>query len=203
MKQKGSVSDYLLHRESAVLQSFKEALGESDAGSRSRDIYAAAALRPAPRFWVSEYRASIVIGAMIKADKMAEIAHKRKKIGLSAIDTINSKRKAMLNKIAFGSRPEEKIISDEPGEEDYIGSEAVLSKMYKERAAMYREIYRRYKELRAAHPDYTILDCVGEIVYTSAPRHYLSAEGLRRIVEKRRRKNVILLRAIGKREGVI
>lgn len=63
MKKTGNKSDFIEDRDSDLLRSFMEVL-RTTVDIPLRDMYGMAAERPATRFWVSEGRAAIVIGAM-------------------------------------------------------------------------------------------------------------------------------------------
>ncbi len=67
--------------------------------------------------------------------------------------------------------------------------ERVLDNMFEEKREMYLEIYRRYLELRKKYPEATVIQLVGEIVNQPAPRHYLSAERVRSLVNEEKRRN--------------
>ena len=62
MKKKGSKSDFTRQRDRELYAHFMDILSESR-GVTLGEMFAMAARRPASRFWVSETRAAIVIGA--------------------------------------------------------------------------------------------------------------------------------------------
>lgn len=53
-----------------------------------------------------------------------------------------------------------------------------LGPMRQNKREMFREIYRRYVRLRAAHPNIPLRDLVSQIVHSPAPRFYLTARTL-------------------------
>lgn len=65
----------------------------------------------------------------------------------------------------------------------------VLDNMLDEKREMFLEIYRRYLEMRKVYRDATVIELVGEIVNQPAPRHYLSAERVRSLVNQEKRRN--------------
>ena len=65
----------------------------------------------------------------------------------------------------------------------------VLDGMFPERREMFREIYRRYRELRLIYPEETVIALAREIVYQPAPRHFLSSERVRTLVNQQKRRN--------------
>lgn len=67
--------------------------------------------------------------------------------------------------------------------------ENVLDGMFPERREMFREIYRRYRVLREIYPEETVSSLVREIVYQPAPRHFLSPERVRTLVNEQKRLN--------------
>lgn len=67
--------------------------------------------------------------------------------------------------------------------------ENILDGMFPERREMFLEIYRRYREMRKIYPEETVVKLVSEIVYQPAPRHFLSAERVRTLVNDEKRRN--------------
>lgn len=63
MKKAGNVSDFTRERDEDLMRSFKEVLRDSR-GLSLPQILEEATQRPTKKFWVSEGRAAIVIGAM-------------------------------------------------------------------------------------------------------------------------------------------
>lgn len=63
MKYFGSTVDYTHHRNAEIMKSFRKVVA-SHPGLSPMDIAYRVSLSPSPRFWVSETRAAIVIGAM-------------------------------------------------------------------------------------------------------------------------------------------
>lgn len=200
MKSKGNHSDYIAHRAESIAASFRKIMEEAPVETETAELYRLTAKDTAPRFWVSDQRAAIVISSLEKADRLAETARKRKKIGLQQFDTTDGKRKAMLEKIHFGTiensdRATPHIEEEFEGKKNGgiwetgtpAGAEGILQGMYPERAEMYRELYRRYKEERARGSKATIISLVAGIVYGKAPHHYLSAGAVRKILQQRRR----------------
>jgi hypothetical protein len=70
MKKKGSKSDFTRQRDRELYAHFMDILSESR-GVTLGEMFAMAARRPASRFWVSETRAAIVIGAMMRGEDTA------------------------------------------------------------------------------------------------------------------------------------
>ena len=186
MKYKGSTSDYVGHRNREVLKSFRRAFAEAPAGVSVMEICREASLRPAPRFWVSDTRAAIVISEMERADRRLEMMRKRERSGVGSVDFSNPKRNAILNDMTFGNMAE-RIGNMPPRGESAIGSEEVLKNMYAERRDMYREIYRRYKDIRARDTLKSTVQIAADIINNPAPRHYLTSHAVRRIIENLRR----------------
>ncbi len=67
MKKKNSVSDFTSERNAALVANFRKNLVAQSQISIDSAIKGAAQA-PAPRFWVSEQRAAVVIARMLKAD---------------------------------------------------------------------------------------------------------------------------------------
>lgn len=65
MKKSGNRCEFKEHRDSELLDSFLTVL-KTSVNIPLRDMYGLAALRPSSRFWVSEGRAAVVIGAMTR-----------------------------------------------------------------------------------------------------------------------------------------
>lgn len=60
--------------------------------------------------------------------------------------------------------------------------------MYREKQEMYREIYRRFLDMRDSRPDDSIADIIFDIVNAPAPRSYISWHRVRNIIIKERRR---------------
>lgn len=69
MKKKNSVSEFTGERSLALLKNFRESLARQSQISLQR-AFADAAEAPAPRFWVSEARATVIIRKMIAGEDM-------------------------------------------------------------------------------------------------------------------------------------
>lgn len=134
MKRKNAVSDFASQRNEILLNNFRSKLAANSSETIMK-IFKKTADSPAPRFWVSEERAAVVIGAMLRGD--------------------------------------------DPTPE-----------MFPEKRDMFREIFARFSKMRASNPDLPIFHIVSEVVNTPAPRQYLSAERVKRLVntEKKRRR---------------
>lgn len=91
-------------------------------------------------------------------------------------------------------------IADSPAERFWVTEERAtlvvlsmlkgcgLSKMIPSRAEMYKEIYRRYLELRKRRPGQPVALLVGEIVNQPAPKFYMTAKSVREIIYRLKRK---------------
>lgn len=193
MKYKGSTSDFVAHRNMEVLKSFRRAYAEAPVGMSVMEVCREAAASPSPRFWVSDMRAAIVISEMERADKRLEVNGKRALCGVRGFDFSDSKRRAMLNAVAFGNvaHGDDGVLSVG---ESAMGAEEVLRSMYAERREMYREIYRRYKEIRAREPRKSTVQIAADIVNNPAPRHYLTSHAVRRIIDTLRHRRETFLR---------
>ena len=77
MKHQGNVSDFKDDRDRDLHRSFMEVLRDSE-GVALRDMFALAAKRPSRRFWVSEGRAAIVIGAMLNGKSLERMIPERR-----------------------------------------------------------------------------------------------------------------------------
>lgn len=160
MKKNGAVSDFAAERNSELYHTFRQIVINARPGSSYLENCARAGQSPSSRFWISESRAAEVISGFEK------IAAKRRRCGLPDLDLDNPKRGAILEKILF--------------------SDSALP----QRKKMFLEIYRRYRILRLANPDRPISHLIGEVIEQPAPSFYLTASGVRSIVErelKRRR----------------
>lgn len=126
MKKQNSVSEFVSERNEVLVNHFHRKLKEgSDATVRR--LFHDVAAQPAPRFWVSECRAAVVVMRLLK------------------------------------------------GEENLEG-------MYEEKREMYKEIIRRYQELRRLRPDDSVMDIVFDVVNQPAPHSYLSWQRTRTLV---------------------
>lgn len=79
MKKKGNTSDFTEDRDNELQRSFMEML-RTGGEMPLRDMFGAAAARPASRFWVSETRAAIVIGAMMRGHEPERMYRKRREM---------------------------------------------------------------------------------------------------------------------------
>ena len=71
MKKTGNTSDFKEERDQDLHRSFMEVL-KTAVGVPLREMFGLAAARPSRRFWVSEGRASIVIGAMMRGEALSD-----------------------------------------------------------------------------------------------------------------------------------
>lgn len=62
---------------------------------------------------------------------------------------------------------------------------AILDNMKKERARMYRELFRNYSEIRKANPTQSKISCVSKAIFGGAPEFYLSPATAREIIYQR------------------
>jgi len=67
MKKKNSVSDFTSERNRHLVENFRKAIAAQSEISLEKAFHTASEA-PAPRFWVSETRAAIVIGKMLAGD---------------------------------------------------------------------------------------------------------------------------------------
>lgn len=79
MKKIGSVSDFGSQRDQELWQAFRRAIANSGVVS-SEVLFEMAALSPASRFWVSERRASEVMGAMIRGISISYMSPMRREM---------------------------------------------------------------------------------------------------------------------------
>ena len=79
MKKPGNKSDFISDRTRELHRSFMEIL-QSSHRLALRDMFGAAASRPASRFWVSENRAAIVVGAMMRGSISNKMHYKRREM---------------------------------------------------------------------------------------------------------------------------
>lgn len=157
MKKQGSTSDFISQRDQELYRHYVALIRNASGEINLREIYREISEKPASRFWVSEERASAIIG------HMEAVNRKRVKAGLPPFDLSNPKTRAMVESIAFGSK--------------------ILPK----RAEMYREIYARYLKSRALHPESPISHIVAEIIEQDAPSFYLTPSAAKRIITSLRR----------------
>lgn len=167
MKKQNSISEFTSERNASLLDNFRKNLAAQSRISINTAIKGAAQA-PAPRFWVSEQRAAVVIGRMLRADHLI-----------------------------YGGRRNKCKDGDDPKRKDRLdlnvsckGSEDILNEMYEEKREMYREIYQRVKELLANSPEMPVCDAVFEVVNQEAPRSYMSWQRAKGIIysERRRRR---------------
>lgn len=85
MKKKGSKSDFIEQRDRELYAHFREVLRTARDVSL-RDMLAMAASRPVSRFWVSEPRAAVVVGALLRGET-------------GVLDTMYPKRREMYEEI--------------------------------------------------------------------------------------------------------
>ena len=68
MKKRKSVSDFTSERNAMLVEHFKKQIAKQSKVDLEK-AFKGAAEQPAPRFWVSEHRAAVVIAALLKAEK--------------------------------------------------------------------------------------------------------------------------------------
>ena len=79
MKKIGSVAEFGHKRDSELLKAFRRAVVESET-TDTDEFYRLAAASPSTRFWVSERRASEVIGQMLKGRSIEKMTPMRQKM---------------------------------------------------------------------------------------------------------------------------
>lgn len=79
MKKTGNTSDFKEDRDRDLMQNFIQVL-KTATDTPLREMFGLAAARPARRFWVSEDRAAIVIGAMRRGDVFPRMFPKRREM---------------------------------------------------------------------------------------------------------------------------
>ncbi|MBO5445664.1 MAG: hypothetical protein J5995_10045 [Muribaculaceae bacterium] len=62
---------------------------------------------------------------------------------------------------------------------------AILDNMKKERARMYRALFRNYSEIRRANPEKSKISCVSTAIFGGAPEFFLSPATAREIIYRR------------------
>ena len=78
MRKKNSRCEFANERSEALLRNFRESIARQSQISRARALQEAADL-PAPRFWVSEVRATRVIQMMLKGHNVLDGMHTAKR----------------------------------------------------------------------------------------------------------------------------
>ncbi|MCH5242965.1 MAG: hypothetical protein J1F67_11220, partial [Muribaculaceae bacterium] len=68
MKKKNSICEFASHRSECLLKNFRESLARQSQISKIK-AFQDAAEAPAPRFWVSEARATRIISLMMKNER--------------------------------------------------------------------------------------------------------------------------------------
>lgn len=134
MKKQGNTSDFIYDRNLDLHRSFMEVLRTS-AGIPLRDMFAEAALRPSVRFWVSEGRASIVIGAMMRGATLENMNAKRKEMFEEIYRRVKMKMEADPD-LCMTHAVTETIYEEAP--EFYLTPESARSIIYRLRAARKR-----------------------------------------------------------------
>lgn len=79
MKKKGSIIEFTGVRDRELHANFMEIL-RTERGVPLREMFGMAARRKATRFWVSEPRAAVVIGAMMRGEETEEMLPKRREM---------------------------------------------------------------------------------------------------------------------------
>ena len=67
-----------------------------------------------------------------------------------------------------------------------ISNPSVITNMYKEKAEMYLEIYRRVLKLRKVYPDAPLSSLIFRVVNSTAPKSYLTWQRARTIIRNRK-----------------
>lgn len=163
MKKKNSISDFTSERNAILLANFHRQLALQSKIDLER-AFKEAAERPAPRFWVSETRAAIVLARMLRTFD----------------NTVRASRNASLVTGGLITLPDPIEAADE-----------VVADMYEEKRAMYRELFRRVLKLRTKMPDASLYDLAFEAVNSPAPRSYLSWQRAKIVIyNERKRKRI-------------
>ena len=91
MKHKGSKFEYEDERDKDLMRAYHEQLESCDTIVLS-DIFRKVVAMPSERFWVSEERASIVIGSMLRGNKLEKMRHNAREIYFEIYKRVLSER---------------------------------------------------------------------------------------------------------------
>lgn len=138
MKRKGAIKEYNEQRDRELHARFIEVL-RSSRDIPLRDLYVAAAHRPASRFWVGEERATEVISSLLRAEKsqreemLDSMLEKRREMYLEILTRVKRMREKMpevcLSKIV-------EIVVGEEAPEFYLSDQSarsIISRIAKEK----------------------------------------------------------------------
>ena len=129
MKKIGNTSDFISDRNRELHRRFMDVLKNSSCLSL-RDMYGAAAKKPASRFWVSESRAAIVVGAMMRGRNLDKMYAKRREMFQEIFRRVNDKMQADPSLCMTHAVD---IVVNEPAPEFYLTSESARSIIYRMR----------------------------------------------------------------------
>ena len=130
MKKPGNHSDFTDDRNRDLHRSFIEVLRTSR-GVALRDMFSLAAARPSKRFWVSEGRAAIVIGAMLRGKDNSKMNHKRREMFDEIFRRVKMKMEADPS-LCMTHAVNETVYEEAP--EFYLTDESARSIIYRTRA---------------------------------------------------------------------
>ena len=129
MRKKNSVSEFTSERNLHLLESFRKSIARQSEISLANAFHHASE-QPAPRFWVSERRAAIVIGRMLAGETPTLSMNKEKRELYEEIYSRFLELRAL--------RPDESIYSiifeivNRPAPRTYISDERARSIVYEE-----------------------------------------------------------------------
>ena len=91
MKHKGSKFEYEDERDKDLMRAYHEQLESCDTIVLS-DIFRKVVAMPSERFWVSEERAAIVIGSMLRGNKLEKMRHNAREMYFEIYKRVLSER---------------------------------------------------------------------------------------------------------------
>lgn len=136
MKKKGNVIEFIEERDRELHARFMDIL-RTERDVPLREMFGMAARRKASRFWVSEPRAAIVIGAMMRGESLDGMVPKRREMFEEIYRRVTALR---------GKNPELTIWSAvcdvvcSPAPEFYLSAESARSIIYRFRQRRVRNV---------------------------------------------------------------
>lgn len=136
MKKQGNKSDFLQDRDRDLHRNFMEIL-RSAVGIPLSEMFGMAARRPASRFWVSEERAAIVIGAMMRGESLSRMNAKRRDMYMEIYRRVSAKMSSD-PELCMTHAVAETLY--EPAPEFYLTDESARSIIYRSRQKRRRHV---------------------------------------------------------------
>ena len=148
MKKKNSTSDFSASRSRAMLENFRSAIA-AQSKIEIKKAFQTVAEAPAPRFWVSEFRAAAVIGKMLSGnDPTPDMLPEKREMYRELYSRVLVLREANPDRSIYDLVFE---AVNQPAPRNYMSPKRVMTIVYEEQKRLRRERLLKTDERRGGH----------------------------------------------------